>query len=179
MPHQNHEPPQDGFARLQTAIVADIKRHVASLRQSSVEFYGYAVLPPDYYTAFDPTTLAVAFNCESDIDATNSDETYYRYSVDEWQNYVHDGFDTVNRELKSLLKGARKSSEDLIDDAYVDSAYQAVLEAMLTLRNENVFDDVPYLVVWISDSGDGIMNRSAKLLNSPDIYSEFASEFGE
>jgi len=59
------------------------------------------------------------------------------------------------------------------------NTYQAVLDAMLTLRNTNTFDGVPYLVVWLSDSGDRILNRSAKRLNAPDIYSEFAAEFGD
>src|SRR5262245_21916658 len=103
MRDKSQEQSLDRFALLRTAIVVDIKRHVASLRLSGIEFYGYAALPPDYYTAFDPTTLAVAFNCESDVDTANRGSPYYRYSVDEWKHYVHDGFDAVNRELKSLL----------------------------------------------------------------------------
>ncbi len=59
------------------------------------------------------------------------------------------------------------------------NTYQAVLDAMLTLRNTNTFDGVPYLAVWLSDSGDRILNRSAKQLNDPDIDSEFAAEFGD
>lgn len=176
---QQHEQPLDGFYQLRTAIIADIKRHVASLRQTGVDFYGYAVLPPDYYTAFDPTTIAVAFNCESDIDDSNRGQPYYRYSVDEWQNYVHDGFDTVNRELKALLAATKSSDDDSIDDTFVESVYQAVLNAMQALRNDKIFDGVPYLVIWLSDSGDSILNRSAKLLNSTEVYSEFAAEFGE
>ncbi len=179
MPDQNQEQSLDGFSRLRTAIVADIKRHVVSLRQSGVVFYGYAVLPPDYYTAFDPTTLAVAFNCESDIDPGNCGAPYYRYSVDEWKNYVHAGFDAVNRELKALLTTTRSASDDSIDDVFVDSVYEAVLNAMLKLRNGNTFDGVPYLIVWLPNSGASILNRSAKSLNAPEIYSEFAAEFGE
>ncbi len=179
MPEQIQEQPLDGFTRLRAVVVADIKRHVDSLRKSGKDFYGYAVLPPDYYTAFDPTTIVVAFNCESDIDAKNRSKPYYRYSVDEWRNYVQEGFDAVNHELKALLAATRSSVRDSIDDAFVNSVYHAVLDALLTLRNENTFDGVPYLVVWLSDSGDRILNRSAKLLNSPDIHSEFAAEFGE
>jgi hypothetical protein len=175
MSDQHSDPPQAAFVALSTAIVADVKRHVASLRESGVKFYGYAVLPPDYYTAFDPTTIAVAFNRESDIDTSNRDQPYYRYSVDEWQNYIHEGFDAVNRELKTLLSANRSS----IDDTFVDAVYQAILDGMLALRSENIFDDVPYLVIWLSDSSDGILNRSARLLNSPNVYSEFRSEFGE
>jgi Domain of unknown function (DUF4303) len=179
MPDQNQEQSHDGLAPLRMAIVADINRHVASLRQSGVDFYGYAVLPPDYYMAFDPTTLAVAFNCESDVDTANRGSLYYRYSVDEWKNYVHDGFDAVNRELKALLTSTPSADDDSIDDTFVNSVYQAVLDAMLTLRNINTFDDVPYLVVWLSDSGDSILNRSARLLNAPNVYSEFTAEFGD
>lgn len=179
MPDQNDNPPLDDFAKLRAAIIDDIERHVASLRQTGVEFYGYAALPPDYYTAFDPTTIAVAFNCESDLEDSKRGEPYYRYSVDEWQNYMHDGFDAVNSELKALLTATQSSNDDPIDDTFVNSVYQTVLDAMQTLRNDHTFDDVPYLVVWLSDSDDSILNRSAKLLNSSDVYAAFASEFGE
>jgi len=179
MPDQNQEQSLDGFALLRLAIVADVNRHVASLRQSGVDFYGYAVLPPDYYTAFDPTTLVVAFNGESDVETANRRSPYYRYCVDEWNHYVHHGFAAVNRELKALLSSTGSTDDDSIDDTFVNSVYQAVLDAMLTLRNTNTFDEVPYLVVWLSDSGDRILNRSAKRLNAPDIYSEFAAEFGD
>jgi hypothetical protein len=176
---QQHEQPLDGFSQLRKAIIADIKRHVASLHHTGIDFYGYAVLPPDYYTAFDPTTIAVAFNCESDIDDSNRGQSYYRYSVDEWRNYVHDGFDSVNRELKALLTATKSSDDDSIDDTFVESVYQAILDAMQALRNDDLFDGVPYLVVCLSDSGDSILTRSAKLLNSTEFYAEFPAEFGE
>ena len=179
MTNQHDNPVPDAFADLRAAIDADIKRHVTELRESGVEFYGYAVLPPDYYTAFDPTTMAVAFNCESDIDASNRGQPYYRYSVDEWQNYVHDGFESVNGELKSLLAANRESTDDPINDDFVESIYQTVLDAMQALRADGTFNNVPYLIVWLSDSGDAILNRSAKLLNSSETYSDFATEFGE
>lgn len=179
MPDPQYKMPQNDFAKLSAAIVSDIKRHVASLRQSDVDVYGYASLPPDYYASFDPTTFAVAFNRESDIDPSKRGEPYYRYCVDEWQNYVHEGFDAVNGELKRLLEANRLSADDSIDDAFVKSVYEAVLNAMLTLRKEHTFDGVPFVVVWLSGSDDDIVNRSAKMLNSPTIYSEFATEFGE
>ncbi len=172
-------PSFDVFAQLRAAMVADITRHVGSLRQSGIAFYGYAVLPPDYYTQFDPTTIAVAFNREPDVEPINRDQAYYRYSVDEWNNYVHDGFDAVNRELQMLLMASRPSLDDPIDNVFVESVYQAILDAMLTLRGEGVFDDHTFLVVWLSDSDNGIMNRSARMLNPRHVFAEFASEFGE
>jgi hypothetical protein len=170
---------QDGFARLRAAIIADIKCHLSSLHQSDIEFYGYAILPPDYYRAFDPTTIAIAFNREIDIATENCGSPYYRYSVDEWQNYVHEGFETVNCELKALLATTDLNDEDSIDEAFVDAVYEAVLDAMLSLRNDKAFANVRYLVIWLPDSSNNIVNRSAKLLNDQDVYDEFASEFIE
>jgi hypothetical protein len=92
---------------------------------------------------------------------------------------VHDGFNAVNRELKVLLTANKSSDDDSIDDTFVNSVYQAALDAMQALRKDGTFDAVPYLVIWLSDSGDSILNRSAKLLNSTEVYAEFASEFGE
>ena len=70
---------RDGFGRLRAAVASDIKRHIVTLRRSGVDFYGYAAFPPDYYTAYDPTSLVVAFNCDSDIGDENKNATYYRY----------------------------------------------------------------------------------------------------
>jgi len=179
MPENYDKPPAVDFAKLRSAIDADIKRHVATLRETGIELYGYAALPPDYYTQVDPTTISVAFNLESDIDDCNRGDPYYRFSVDEWQNYVHDGFDAVNIELKALLTANQTSDDESIDEKFVGSVYQTVLDAMLALRNDGTFDGVMYLVVWLSDSADGILLRSAKLLNSAAVYSEFASEFDD
>jgi hypothetical protein len=66
-----------------------------------------------------------------------------------------------------------------MDHVFVEAVYQAVLDAMQALRNDGTFDSVPYLPIWMSDSGNSILNRSVKLLNSNEVYAEFASEFGE
>ena len=63
------------------------------------------------------------------------------------------------------------------DDKFVDSIYEAFLVAMKSLRSDEEFSAVPYLVLWISDSDPGLMRRSARLLNDDDVFSQFASEF--
>ncbi len=174
---------RDGFGRLCAAVASDIKRHIATLRESGVDFYGYAAFPPDYYTAYDPTSLVVAFNCESDIDAENKNApySYYRYSVDEWQNYVHDGFDATNAELKALLSEFKRLTEtqdsDDAPETFVASINQTILDALISLRKDGTFDGISYVVIWLSDSGDEIMNRSAKELNTADVYAAYATEF--
>ena len=173
IPAESH----DTFRGLRGAIISDLKRHVRKLREAGIEFYGYAVLPPDYYTELNPVSITAAYNRESDIAHDQRDSAYYRYSVDEWANYDNDGFDTVKSELNALLPHARSSETGSTDDRFVDSIYREFLIAMESLRREEDFKSVPYLVLWISDSDPGLMRRSARLLNDDGVYSEFASEF--
>ncbi|MEZ6141496.1 MAG: DUF4303 domain-containing protein [Zavarzinella sp.] len=171
----------EGFGGLLTAVISDIKQHIVSLRESGVSFYGYAAMPPDYATEFDPTSFAVAFNCESDIDEENKKKPYYRYSVDEWQNYVHDGFEATNAELKSILSEFKTLTKQQDDDGAVEylapSINKTLLNALMSLRNDGTFEGIAYVVIWISDSSDEIINQSAKSLNSAEVYDEYASEF--
>lgn len=181
MPNELVDSLQENFARLQAAVVTDVTRHLESLRDAGVDFYGYAVLPPDYFTAAEPATLVVAYNGESDIDEEKREEVYYRYSVDEWENYIHDGFETANAQLKTLLPHFEASMK--IDDdgdtkmAFVAAVNQTILDALISLRKDGTLDGVPYVVIWLSDSGDEIMDQSAKALNSAEVYAEYASEF--
>src|SRR5437867_2229019 len=48
---------------------------------------------------YDLHSVVAAYNCESDIKVPVGDKLYryYRYSVDEWVHYVHDGFDRANQ----------------------------------------------------------------------------------
>lgn len=183
MPNELVDSLQEHFASLQTAVIADVKRHLESLRDAGIDFYGYAALPPDYFTAAEPASIAVAYNGESDIDEDNRGEVYYRYSVDEWENYIHDGFETANAQLKTLLPHFEASMK--IDDdgdskmAFVAAVNQAILNALKALRKDGAFDGVSYVVIWLSDSGDEIMDQSAKALNSAEVYAEYASEFAE
>jgi hypothetical protein len=170
---------------LVAAIVADIQRHVRELRSSGDSFYGYAALPGDYRTQPNPAALAVAFNRESDLAAEHSEEPYYRYSVDEWRNYVHDGFDDTNSALESQLEEFKKlhtRAEDSyrMDDyelAFVAKINRAILSALMALKQNGTFADETYLIIWFSDSDAEIMNESAKALNNAQIYEQYASEF--
>lgn len=170
---------------LVAAVISDIQRHVSKLRAAGESFYGYAALPGDYWTQPNPASLVVAFNRESDIAAENSDDAYYRYSVDEWQNYVHDGFDATNSVLKSQLATFKKLHKAVEDDdqshrceiAFVEKSNRAILEALMALKKDGTFAKGTYLIIWFSDSDAKIMNQSAKLLNNASTYKKYASEF--
>lgn len=148
-------------------------------------YYGYAVLPGDYCTQPNPASIVVAFNRESDVDQENANDVYYRYSVDEWQNYVHDGFDATNSRLQvsfDQFKKLHKSDSDsyqLDDDeiAYVAKINNAILDALKKLKTNGTFDDNTYLIIWYSDADYEIMNESARTLNRLEIFEKYASEF--
>jgi hypothetical protein len=170
---------------LVAAVVADIQRHVHELRSAGDSFYGYAALPGDYCTQPDPASLGVAFNRESDIPAEHLDEPYYRYSVDEWQNYVHNGFDDTNAAMKAQLDKfqqlhTRAEDSCVLDEyeiAFVTRINRAILAAFLALKQNGTFPDGTYLIIWFSDSTSKIMDQSAKALNSAEVYKQYASEF--
>ena len=172
-------------SELVATIVADIQRHVNTLLSSGDSFYGYAALPGDYCTQPNPASLVVAFNRESDIASENSAEPYYRYSVDEWQNYVHDGFDDTNSKLKSQLAQFKELHSPAVDSyeldeyeiAFVDKTNRAILDALLELKRKGTFGSDTYLIIWFSDSDYEIMNDSAKALNDAEVYEQYAAEF--
>ena len=137
-------------------------------------------------TSFDGQQgLVVAFNRESDIAPEKTDDAYYRYSVDEWQNYVHEGFEASNSGLQSSLERFRSAHSrdpdsfqlDEYEVAFVAKTNRAILNAMLELKKNGTFDNNTYLIIWFSDSDYDIMNDSAKALNEPAVYEQYASEF--
>ncbi|MCA9191348.1 MAG: DUF4303 domain-containing protein [Planctomycetales bacterium] len=162
---------------LEAAVVADIQRIVRGLQSSGDTFYGYAVLPGDYITQPNPASHVVAFNRESDLAVSHSEEPYYRYCVCEWQNYVHNGFNDSNSILESQLRTfkerhSRAEGSYQLDEheiAYVAKINRAILVALVALKQNGSFDDGTYMIIWYSDSDAEIMNQSAKTLNSARI----------
>src|SRR5580692_5708892 len=77
------------------AVTECVRAHVATLRSSGVDFYGYALLPGEPY---DIHSLVAVTNSEGDIKVPRSDKMYhyYRFSVDVWARWDHNGFTAAN-----------------------------------------------------------------------------------
>ncbi len=162
----------------------DIRSHVEKIPPG---FYGYALLPWDMTTQPAPPTVAVGFNYEKDISTKNKGDDYYRYGVDEWATWEKSGFERTNQKLATLyeeFRATHKKDPELyrLSDAeltFRSRLYSIYLKALEHLRKEGVFEDDVYLVIWIPDSGQGIMDKSAKLLNIQEIYSRFFAQFSD
>lgn len=171
---------------LVAAVVDGIRAHVAALRTSGVQFYGYALLPGEPY---DIRSLVAVANGESDIEVPPNDDMYryYRYSVDEWKHWHHNGFAAAdkllveaNEHFRSLhAKANEDSTVDEFEVAFADSLLEAVVEGLEAAKSSGAFGGAaPFLVVWISDSEHPVMANSVRRLNTKKVAREFAAEFG-
>jgi hypothetical protein len=170
---------------LTEAVTECVRNHVASLRKQGVRPYGYALLPGELY---DLHSVVAAYNCESDVKVPVGDKLYryYRYSVDEWVHYVHDGFDRANQcmvdanaEFAAMHVDDGDSVMDDFDIAHSCALLEAILEGFEAARYAGVFGEPEiYLAMWISDSGHEIMAESVRRLNSAAVVNEYMAEFG-
>lgn len=172
-------------ALLVELIKSDLKSSIDKIRSSVVDLYGYAILPGDY---FEVGSLVAAFNKESDIKPAELASTiYYKYSVDEWMNYDRDVFQKSNTILEKrnvILQEFCDRHEDQheveIEDLkirFADSIYELILDALNKFRKEFCQDSDLFLVIWVADSGNSIVNRSAAELNSASVSELFFTEF--
>jgi hypothetical protein len=171
--------------QLVEAVVADVGAHVSGLDDAHRAFYGYAVLPSDDFTCGGPPNISVAYNLETDIAPENKSSIGYRYSVDEWANYAHEGFDRTNLRLNQLAEQFDDLRKTFFttprlqpeDSAYTRKRHQSIVRALQVLKERKAFREDTFLAVWLSDSDDSIMLESVKALNSPGVYNAFAAEF--
>ncbi len=171
---------------LVAAVAEGVRAHVSELRSSGIRFYGYALLPGEPY---DIHNLVAVTNTEADIKVLPTDEQYryYRYSVDEWAHWDHEGFAAANALLAEAnarfaflhAKDKGNSTLDEFELAHADALLDAVVRGLGTAKHAGGFGGAdPFLVVWISDSGHPIMVRSVHRLNSEAVADEFVAEFG-
>jgi hypothetical protein len=167
------------------AVAEGVRAHVDTLRSRGLEFYGYALMPGEPY---DIHSLVAVTNTEADVKVPRTDDQYryYRYSVDEWAHWDHDGFASANALLVELNERFRsmhtKHDDDFqMDDfevAHADALLDVVLRGLEAAKAAGTFGGAgPLLVVWISDSGHEIMAESVRRLNSTLLAKEFMREF--
>ena len=127
-------------------VKSEAREHVAKLHASDVKFYGYAILPLSG-ALYSAEYLVAAFNREIDISPENVTDTYYRYSVDEWENYEDHEFRDANKLIESLNSQfqqlhVKDESSFLMDEfeiVHVEKLHDAILNALIKLRHEGLF----------------------------------------
>jgi hypothetical protein len=170
------------------AVAADIREHLAAI-PSREDVYGYAILPGDPTTSADGMgSLVAAYNRRADISVgpDESEFTYYKYSVDEWQHWDHGKFprsDSLLTSLNGQFAAAHQRDAnveiDELQEAYSKSLLDAILDGVAIVKSEGRFSQaVEFLAIWISDSDNPILEESVRRLNSPEVAEEFLGEFG-
>lgn len=136
----------DNKTSLIETIKFEVKDNIEKIRSTNEGLYGYAILPGDWY---EVGSLAAAYNTESDIKHEELEEPiYYRYSVDEWENYDHDMFPKSNSMLKPYQEELQKIL-DIYEDNYdkettdiksnfADFIYSSVLTALFEYRKDHL-----------------------------------------
>lgn len=184
------------------AVVGDAERNIQEIQSQGNTIFGYSILPPDYYTQPDPSTIYVAYNLDESILVAGDTAERTGYIVNEWQNMVHDGFDAANLELNKILTKFRKNHSkpepeivfdehgqvtleslerfitDDLENLYVSKVNRSILAAMMRLKESGVFNSDPFLEVFVFESSCEIVNTSAKLLNSSAHYANYLRAMG-
>jgi len=167
------------------AVRDGVVQQVTALKAGGIDFYGYAILPGEPH---DLKSLVAVANTEADIAVPPTDKLYryYRYGVDEWKHWEYEEFAVANgligREIEQLRSMHTKGEDDFQMDefevAHANVLLDAILQGLEAAKAGNAFGTAdPFLVIWISDSGHGIMAESVRRLNSPTIVREFMQEF--
>ena len=169
-----------------TAVADSVRSHVDTLRSRGIDFYGYALLPGEPY---DIQSLVAVSNAEVDIKVprTDSQYNYYRYCVEEWAHWEHDGFAAANAllvETNEVFRAMHSKADgdfrlDEFELAHANALLDSIVQGLQAARARGVFGgSEPFLVVWISDSNPEIMIQSARRLNPTQVAADFAREFG-
>ena len=161
------------------ALEEEINSHVSGIHN---EIYGYAIHAGVDFSVSD---LVPVWNAESDILECNRSEVYYRYSVDEWQNWGRDNFPLSNQlidRLNSEFDSIHQRADDtfLLDEfeiQHIENLHNSILSALLNCRQSGKLNSIEYLVIWIPDSNASITENSVRELNPTEIYRAFQSEF--
>ncbi len=168
---------------LKNAVKEAVRLHVEKLKNQHKDFYGYSIMPGEPY---EVNGLIAASNRESNI---KDNDAYYRYSVDEWQDWDNDALDSVTpliAKLNEEFRSLHPSDPDrfLMDEfeiSHIASFHIAFLGALRELVSENVFNletGKIFIVIWIPDSDHEIILKSVRELNSEDDIKAFMGEFG-
>lgn len=158
---------------LKGATLEHYQRYVEKYPNES--YYGYSL-----YTDDDVSSIGPVATRASAIRVGPEDELYvcHRYGPNEWPDFDDFGlFGEVNAILKDLY-GNRFVSFS----RYKKKSLEAAFDVLQELEADGIFgprSDNRYVVLWLSDSNNPIMDRAVKEFNSPNILAAYIKEYGE
>lgn len=165
-------PTFDDFkAALTSATQEHYRRYVEKYPNES--YYGYSL-----YTDDDVSSIGPVATRSSAIRVGPENEMFvcYRYGPHEWPDWDDFGlFADVNRILKELY-----SNKFLGFSRYKKKSLEIAFSVLKELESDGFFgprNGNRYVVLWLSDSIDPIMDKAVKELNSADIWTAYASEY--
>ncbi len=165
------------FAAFKSALRSATEQHYRLLRQtySAEELYGYSLYTDDGLCSIGPVA-----NTSSKITVATTDPmyNYYRYGPHEWSLWEDYGlFDVANEILNSI-----HADKSLDFSTRCDGMLQAAFAALTEAEFEGLFGPrtpTRFVTLWLSDSANPIMARSAKALNSQQVFDSFCTEYGD
>lgn len=163
------------FDELKIALLSATEVHYSRLHAqcNSQDLYGYSLYTDDSVTSIGPVANS---NEKIPVRVDDPLHNYYRYGPQEWLIWDDFGlFGEVNRIIASI-----HDCGGLSFDAKRDGILGAAFEALVILEERDVFGprtDRRFVVLWLSDSADPVMNRSARELNSDAVFLAYSSEY--
>ena len=171
------------WEKLKANIKIAIKKNINEIQSKNSDLYAYAILPGAEY---EVNSLVSAYNNLSDLE---NDETYYKYSVDEWKNYDTEALQSITPLIAEINKEFISIYHEKREDFYlteneiklIEKFHTTILSALKELKREsNLFNfnsNEGFVVIWIADSDSAITWNSVKELNSKGTIEEFHNEF--
>jgi hypothetical protein len=162
------------LAELKALLKLAVRHHYAKLVASVSDIYGYSLYTSDGVHSIGPVANRVSAIC---VHPSDSLYNYYRFGAVEWSEWDDFGFfDGVNAIVSSL------HDDESIDFVVKrDGMLNALLGVLSELEAEGLFGPRTFdrfVVICVADSDMPIMLESARLLNSPDAFAAYCSEFG-
>jgi Domain of unknown function (DUF4303) len=159
------------FEALYHELSAATRAHYRRLIDGGREVCGYSL-----YTADDVPSIGPVANYVDAIKVHPADPlyNYYRFGPHEWPEFDDFGmFETANGLLKELYSALPLA-------IYRAGALKTAFDVLVALEAEGVFGprtDSRFVVLWISDSNDSIMDEAAEVLNSAAAYRSFSTAY--
>ncbi|MGX7666396.1 DUF4303 domain-containing protein [Flavobacterium pedocola] len=167
---------------LKISIKTAVSENVTKLKSEHPDLYAYAIHPGDEY---EVNELVPSYNTLSKI---KSDDAYYKYSVDEWDNYdttalnaLNPLFTEINNDFRITFSHLERETDAMYDEeAKLFTKFMGViLSALKELKAENsVFNfntGNDFVVIWFSDSDSKWIIKAVEELNSKEVHEEFSA----